>query len=113
MLAGYGLCELTPPLGVELAGYGYYLKREAREVLDPLYARAVMLEADGVRISIQEIWIMEEYGYLSIFVNTYFRICSRFTWVSKIMSGIWSMDPISRSRPGKSCGRSGNPGCSR
>ncbi len=49
MLAGYGLCELTPPLGVELAGYGYYLKREAREVLDPLYARAVMLEADGVR----------------------------------------------------------------
>ena len=49
MLAGYGLCELTPPLGVELAGYGYYLKREACEVLDPLYARAVMLEADGVR----------------------------------------------------------------
>ena len=27
MRAGYGKTEITPPLGVELAGYGYYLLR--------------------------------------------------------------------------------------
>lgn len=27
MRAGFGKAELTPPLGVELAGYGYYLQR--------------------------------------------------------------------------------------
>ena len=33
---------------MELAGYGYYLQRQAKYVLDPLYARAVLLE-DGAR----------------------------------------------------------------
>jgi len=41
--AGYGKSDITPPLGVELAGYGYYLKRKAERVRDPLYARAVAL----------------------------------------------------------------------
>lgn len=45
MRAGFGKWELTPPLGVELAGYGYYLGRCALSVRDPLYARAVLLEA--------------------------------------------------------------------
>ena len=43
MLAGYGINEITPPLGVELAGYGYYLKRQAVSVMDRLYARSVAL----------------------------------------------------------------------
>ena len=44
MRAGFGQWELTPPMGVELAGYGYYLNRCALSVRDPLYARAVLLE---------------------------------------------------------------------
>ena len=47
MLAGYGKTEITPPLGTELAGYGYYLGRCAQRVDDPLFARAVALQNDG------------------------------------------------------------------
>lgn len=47
MRAGYGKTEITPPLGVELAGYGYYLKRQATRVDDPLFVRAVALEDRG------------------------------------------------------------------
>ncbi len=46
MRAGLGRFELTPPMGVELAGYGYYLGRCAVSVRDPLYARALYVE-DG------------------------------------------------------------------
>lgn len=49
MRAGFGQWELTPPMGVELAGYGYYLGRCAQSVRDPLYARALLLEADDMR----------------------------------------------------------------
>ena len=49
MWAGLGKGELTPPMGVELAGYGYYLGRRAESVCDPLYARALMLEEKDVR----------------------------------------------------------------
>ena len=49
MLAGYGKYEITPPMGVELGGYGYYLERRARRVIDPLYARALLLEDEGKR----------------------------------------------------------------
>jgi len=49
MRAGFGQWELTPPMGVELAGYGYYLGRCAQSVRDPLYARAVLLEQDDQR----------------------------------------------------------------
>ena len=52
MKAGYGRGLLTPPMGVELAGYGYYLGRRAESVRDPLYARAVMLEQEGERFLI-------------------------------------------------------------
>lgn len=44
MRAGYGKSDLTPPLGVELTGYGYYLNRCALSLRDPLYARALLLE---------------------------------------------------------------------
>lgn len=49
MRAGFGKSELTPPMGVELAGYGYYLGRCAQSVRDPLYARAVLIEDGGAR----------------------------------------------------------------
>ncbi len=46
MKAGFGRVEITPPLGVELTGYGYYLQRRAERVDDPLYARCLLLD-DG------------------------------------------------------------------
>ena len=49
MRAGFGKWELTPPMGIELAGYGYYLGRCAQTVRDPLYARAVLLETAETR----------------------------------------------------------------
>lgn len=49
MRAGYGRHIITPPLGVELAGFGYYLGRCALSVRDDLYARAVALEDGDVR----------------------------------------------------------------
>jgi len=36
-------------MGVELAGFGYYLNRRAQSVIDPLFARAVMLETDNAK----------------------------------------------------------------
>ncbi|HHW48198.1 MAG TPA: hypothetical protein GXX14_06230 [Clostridiaceae bacterium] len=41
MRVGYGESDITPPLGIELSGYGYFLGRKAEGVLDPLYARSV------------------------------------------------------------------------
>ena len=49
MRAGFGKWELTPPMGVELAGYGYYLGRCAKSVCDPLYAHALLLEEGAFR----------------------------------------------------------------
>ena len=49
MRSGFGKVEITPPLGVELAGYGYYLHRTADRVLDPLFVRAAAFERDGER----------------------------------------------------------------
>ena len=46
MLAGFGIAEMTPPLGAELAGYGYYLKRRAQRVDDPTFARALYFEQE-------------------------------------------------------------------
>lgn len=44
MKAGWGRQGITPPLGVELCGYGYYLERRAEAVLDPLYVRSLALQ---------------------------------------------------------------------
>ena len=38
---GFGKHELTPPLGIELSGYGYLLGRCGEQVEDPLYVRAL------------------------------------------------------------------------
>jgi hypothetical protein len=44
---GFGIREITPPMGVELAGYGYFLNRRCDGVEDPLYARAVAFDTEG------------------------------------------------------------------
>jgi len=45
--AGYGETVITPPLGLELCGYGFYLNRRAESVLDDIKARAVYLKHDS------------------------------------------------------------------
>jgi hypothetical protein len=47
---GYGERTVTPPLGVDLCGYGFHLDRRAESVLDDLKARAVFLESGGQRL---------------------------------------------------------------
>ena len=46
MRIGFGKAELTPPIGTELAGYGYFLERKAERVDDPLFVRAAAIEGD-------------------------------------------------------------------
>lgn len=48
MKAGFGQSDITPRLGVQLAGYGPYRNRASRKVTAPLAARAMVL-ADGPR----------------------------------------------------------------
>jgi hypothetical protein len=50
--AAVAAVDITPPIGVELSGYGYYLGRAATGVHDPLMARALVLEACGERVAI-------------------------------------------------------------
>lgn len=49
MKAGFGKSEITPRLGVQLAGYGPYRNRAATEILAPLHARVVVIEANRHR----------------------------------------------------------------
>jgi hypothetical protein len=42
---GYGEKVITPPLGIDLCGYGFYLGRKAESVLDDLKARALVLQS--------------------------------------------------------------------
>ncbi len=44
--AGFAKTIITPPLGVELCGYGMYLERQATSVHDDLFVRALLLEGD-------------------------------------------------------------------
>ena len=50
MLAGFGKSNVTPDLGLELTGYGYYLKRKALSVRDELFVRAVAIENGDTRL---------------------------------------------------------------
>lgn len=44
MMVGYGERVITPPIGVELCGYGPYLERKAESVLDALKVRTLFLK---------------------------------------------------------------------
>jgi hypothetical protein len=49
--AGFGKVVISPPLGVELCGYGVFLQRRATTIHDDLFARALLLEGDkGERV---------------------------------------------------------------
>ncbi len=50
MKAGAAQRDITPLLGISLVGY--FHDRKAVDVRDPLYAKAIVLEADGERIAI-------------------------------------------------------------
>jgi len=50
MRAGAAQVEITPPLGTHLAGDGAGIHRPARKILDPLYARALVVESDQRRV---------------------------------------------------------------
>ena len=50
--AGVATVDITPPMGVEMCGYGPYEKRVCTEVLDPLFAKALMLESGSEKIVI-------------------------------------------------------------
>lgn len=43
LFCGLGQTDITPPLGVDLCGYGFYLGRKAERVWDRLKARAIFL----------------------------------------------------------------------
>lgn len=46
--AGFAKTDITPPVGVELLGFGPYLDRKSTGVLDPLSAKAFVWEKDGL-----------------------------------------------------------------
>lgn len=46
-IAGVGRTELTPFPGVELTGWGYYIERVWQQLRDPLYATALVCEANS------------------------------------------------------------------
>jgi hypothetical protein len=50
--AGYGEVTITPPLGTELAGFGFYLDRTAESVLDDLKVRVLYLDDRAAQLLI-------------------------------------------------------------
>lgn len=51
MKVGFGRSDITPRLGVQLAGYGPYRNRAAAEIIAPLHARAVLVH-NGARAAL-------------------------------------------------------------
>ena len=54
MLIGYSEVDITPPVGVELCGYGYYPGRISTGISDPLFVRAkrlLLLNCDLLTVS--------------------------------------------------------------
>lgn len=47
MRIGFGKADITPRVGVEMCGFGFYLNRRALAVRDKLWARAMAVEQDG------------------------------------------------------------------
>jgi hypothetical protein len=47
MKIGLSKIDITPPVGCELAGFGYYLARYSTAVYDPLYAACLAVEDSG------------------------------------------------------------------
>src|SRR5439155_8277862 len=49
--AGFATADLTPPLGLEMGGFGMNLERKGEAVHDSLLARAVVLELDHRKVA--------------------------------------------------------------
>lgn len=47
--AGFASADLTPPVGVELCGFGWNISRVSTGIVEPLRANAFVWERDGVR----------------------------------------------------------------
>lgn len=52
MRIGVGRADITPRVGVELAGFGAYINRHSTGVLEPLWARAMAFDLDGAPVVI-------------------------------------------------------------
>ena len=52
MKAGFAQTDITPPVGVELCGFGFFLRRRSNGVYEPLYAKAMAVGAGGEEIII-------------------------------------------------------------
>ena len=50
---GFSRLDVTPPLGSDISGY--FFRRLAKGVLDPLYLNAVAIECDGERVVLMAI----------------------------------------------------------
>lgn len=50
MKAGYSEVDITPEIGIELSGYGWYLGRKAEKITDRLYARSIAVEDHNKRL---------------------------------------------------------------
>ena len=52
MKVGYSVVDITPDLGIELSGYGWYLGRKAEGIIDRLYARGIAFEDNDIKMLI-------------------------------------------------------------
>lgn len=50
MKLGFSRVKMTPKIGIELSGYGWFLERRAEKVLDPLFATGVFTEEGENRL---------------------------------------------------------------
>ncbi|HUS79994.1 MAG TPA: neutral/alkaline non-lysosomal ceramidase N-terminal domain-containing protein, partial [Armatimonadota bacterium] len=50
MRIGFRKVDLTPRVGVEMCGFGFYLNRRALAIRDQLWARAMAVEQDGATV---------------------------------------------------------------
>ena len=69
LLAGAAKVEITPPVGVELAGYGYFLARRSTGIADPLQARALVLEHGEQRVALVALDLIGIMDYDTAFVR--------------------------------------------
>lgn len=51
-LAGFATADITPPLNLEMAGFGPFMERKATSIHDPLMAHAMVLAAGGKRVAV-------------------------------------------------------------
>ncbi len=70
MRIGVGRSELTPRVGVELAGFGAYINRHSTGVLEPLWARAMAFDLDGEPV------VIVSNDLVVIYRDTTERVCA-------------------------------------